>query len=96
MSDLISRSVLLERLKEYSNNDWNKSLGGTFSDCVDTCIDYVENAPTAYDVDKVVEQVEAEMRHCEAMLKRHNSFSLKTYHKGLSFALDIIRAGGKE
>ena len=64
MNDLISRSALIERLKEYSNNDWNKSLCAMFSDCVDTCIDYVENAPTAYDVEKVVEQLEDKLT-CE-------------------------------
>lgn len=90
MSDLISRSALIEVLKEYSNNDWNKSLCAMFSDCVDTCIDYVENAPTAYDVEKVVEEVKQVNNICNEC--KHKNCEKCTIHK----ICDIIRAGGKE
>lgn len=46
MSRLIDADALTERLNEYANDDWNVSLGGVFTDAVDTCLDFVENAPT--------------------------------------------------
>lgn len=45
MSDLISRSQLLKEIE---------SWGG----CVDALHDYIQNMPTAYSVDKVVEELE--------------------------------------
>ena len=46
MSRLIDADALTERLNEYANDDWNVSLGEVFTDAVDTCLDFVENAPT--------------------------------------------------
>ena len=45
MSDLISRSQLLKQIK-------------TWGGCVDALRDYIQIMPTAYDVDKVVEELE--------------------------------------
>ena len=56
MSRLIDADALTERLNEYANDDWNVSLGGVFTDAVDTCLDFVENAPTI----EAVPVVEAE------------------------------------
>ena len=47
MSDLISRSQLLKEIE-------------TWGGCVDALHDYIQNMPTAYDVDKVVEELEKE------------------------------------
>lgn len=47
MSDLISRSQLLKEME-------------TWGGCVDALHDYIQNMPTAYDVDKVVEELEKE------------------------------------
>ncbi len=58
MSDLISRSELIKALEEYKEEDWNKNLCTTLPNVVDDCIDFIENMPTAYDVDKVVEELE--------------------------------------
>ena len=44
MSDLISRSQLLKEIE-------------TWGGCVDALHDYIQNMPTAYDVDKVVEEL---------------------------------------
>lgn len=56
MSRLIDADALTERLNEYANDDWNVSLGGVFTYAVDTCLDFVENAPTI----EAVPVVEAE------------------------------------
>lgn len=45
MSDLISRSQLLKEIE-------------TWGGCVEALHEYIRNMPTAYDVDKVVKQLE--------------------------------------
>ena len=66
MSDLISRSKLIMRLSDYalqeSPND-NESTGEQriskmIYDAIQNCISCVEEQPTAYDIDKVVEELE--------------------------------------
>ena len=47
-----------------------------------TC-DVINNQPTAYDIDKVVEQV---LLHCIGI----------SHERNLDIAIDIIRNGGKE
>ena len=59
MSRLIDADALLERMREYANDDWNNSLGGLFTDTVDTCIDFVECAETI----EAVEVVHGEWTH---------------------------------
>ena len=66
MSDLISRSELIMRLSDYalqeSPND-NESTGEQriskmIYDAIQNCISCVEEQPTAYSVDKIVEELE--------------------------------------
>ena len=66
MSDLISRSELIMRLSDYalqeSPND-NESTGEQriskmIYDAIQNCISCVEEQPTAYDIDNVVEELE--------------------------------------
>ena len=45
MGDLISRSQSLKEIE-------------TWGGCVETLHEYIQNMPTAYDVDKVVEELE--------------------------------------
>lgn len=47
MNDLISRSQLLKEIE-------------TWGGCVEALHEYIQNMPTAYDVDKVVERLETE------------------------------------
>ena len=76
MSDLISRSQLLKEIE-------------TWGGCVDALHDYIQNMPTAYDVDKVVEELEKE------------SFTTTDTVCGgifeairLSSAIEIVKQGG--
>ena len=76
MSDLISRSQLLKEIE---------SWGG----CVDALHDYIQNMPTAYDVDKVVEELEKESftttdTVCGGIFKAIR----------LSSAIEIVKQGG--
>ena len=92
-NDLISRSALIQILQEFAENDWNKSLGVIFTDCVDTCIDFVENQPTAYDVEKVLEQLEENMD--EAKYMRYEGVLYIGQACAYKYAIEIVRNGGK-
>ena len=59
MSDLISRSGLLEK---YCNAICPKRQNGIYCEnCIIKC--WINEQPTAYDIDKVVEKLEADERH---------------------------------
>ena len=60
MSDLISRSELIKVLKDRATNE---AIMGymTAYDVTNSIIDEVEEQPTAYDIDKVVEELESEL-----------------------------------
>ena len=92
MSDLISRSELIMRLSDYalqeSPND-NESTGEQriskmIYDAIQNCISCVEEQPTAYSVDKVVEELEEVAYVSEDV----NSFV------DLGDAIEIVKQGG--
>ena len=62
MSDLISRSELLKVLKDRATNE---AIMGymTAYDVTNSIIDEVEEQPTAYDIGKVVEELEKELEN---------------------------------
>ena len=64
MSDLISKSVLIKVLKDRATNE---AIMGyiTAYDVTNSIIDEVEEQPTAYDIDKVVEELEEKDSDCE-------------------------------
>ena len=88
MSDLISRSELLKEVKKYKfgaiSNDAEREY------IKKTILDFIICQPTAYDVDKVVEELEKESftttdTVCGGIFKAIR----------LSSAIEIVKAGGK-
>lgn len=102
MSDLISRSKLIMRLSDYalqeSPND-NESTGEQriskmIYDAIQNCISCVEEQPTAYSVDKVVEELETERKTAN---NTYNSFNMDVDLGrvfGLEKAIEIVKQGG--
>ena len=102
MSDLISRSELIMRLSDYalqeSPND-NESTGEQriskmIYDAIQNCISCVEEQPTAYSVDKVVEELETERKTAN---NTYNSFNMDVDLGrvfGLEKAIEIVKQGG--
>ena len=76
MSDLISRSQLLKEIE-------------TWGGCVDALHDYIQNMPTAYDVDKVVEELEKESFTTTDTLCGGIFKAIR-----LSSAIEIVKQGG--
>lgn len=95
MSDLISRSALIEILSKYK-------FGAIESDSVreyikETVLDFVREQPTAYDVEKVVAELE-ELKNLHSELSKDGiDFE---FHNGCEAmcedAIDIVKAGGVE
>ena len=80
MSDLISRSkviAVLEKLEEHS-------LTGKMD--ISNAIYLLENQPTSYDIDKVVEELEMEM-------KASSGYSAERV-SAFSRAIEIVKQGG--
>ena len=92
---LIDADAFAEMMKQFSENDTFKE------DCrkayksvyLMLTVDKQKYSPTAYDVDKVVEQLEEERDKCE-----HGGEDdyLDGKYDGIDKTIDIIRAGGKE
>lgn len=85
MSDLISRSQLLKEIE-------------TWGGCVEALHEYIQNMPTAYDVDKVVKQLE-ELKS-QVPVNRILDDIIKDKPKELGQliaygkAIEIVKAGG--
>ena len=71
MSDLISRSQLLKEIE-------------TWGGCVEALHEYIQNMPTAYDIDKVVEEL------CNADPQEMMSEEQRNV---LNYAIEIVKQG---
>lgn len=98
-NDLISRSALLKYLNNGAINfsiQMGESCVATTRKIVACMFEQVEKAineqPTAYDVDKVVEQLEDAKTNFEHMGTLQSAY----YDIGLDKAIAIVRNGGKE
>ena len=85
MSDLISRSQLLKQIE-------------TWGGCVEALHDYIQNMPTAYDIDRVVEELG---KNASRYTKKYTTpYGNNGYRdtKAISIhkAIDIVKRGGKE
>ena len=98
MSDLLSRSELIEEIKSLSIVLNGKQI---FSDdAKDTVLRIIKEQPTAYDVDKVVEELKKELSLAKKEKEKctgenHLQFySTKGYAGGISYAIEIVKQGG--
>lgn len=84
MSDLISRSALLEQLLESKDNGIIKAVIGL-----------VESQPTAYDISKVVAELEEEAKDT-CMEVECSRYRACCYCRGVKSSIDIVKRGGVE
>ena len=85
MSDLISRSKLLKEIE-------------TWGGCVEALHEYIEKMPTAYDIDKVVEELEElKMRYFLTIANtgdEKSDFAYENVGNVLDKAIEIVKQGG--
>lgn len=89
MSDLIRKSDVLDLLygifdKYKMSTDKNTSIGKSFGTDV---FEEIRNMPTAYDVDKVVEELEKNEQHCLDMSDWQGQ-------SAICDAIEIVKQGG--
>lgn len=92
MSDLISRSALIKKLESMSsdNDVRNNSHQFTYKELA-----YIIcNQPTAYDIEKVVEELACNSRFIDD-INEHNIKCISCVI-GQKTAIDIVRKGGVE
>ena len=104
--DLISRSRVIENIWDVFNSYANDSQ--RFDEYETKAINnafkvlqkQIENQPTAYDVEKVVEELEEENQRLKKL--RNDSIALSDHevcdieNKAYNFAIKCVRNGGKE
>lgn len=88
MSDLISRSQLLKEIE-------------TWGGCVETLHEYIQNMPTAYDVDKAVERLQKKIQTHECCIEYEKKngtiteeFQQRKAVEVLKEAIEIVKGGG--
>lgn len=105
MGDLISRSALIESIINHGNDI--KSDVPMIEDIYQTAhkhiIDLVEIQPTAYDVEKVVAELEEEREIAYADFDEYAyKYELDLtdnddwFYRGLSRAMNVVKRGGAE
>lgn len=94
---LIDADILIEKLKSYAECDWNKSLCTMLPNVVDDCIEFVEKQTTAYDIDKVVEELEElKMRYFLTIANtgdEKSDFAYENVGNALDKAIEIVKHG---
>ena len=89
MSDLISRSELLKEIEKYKfgaiSNDAEREY------IKKTILDFIECQPTAYDIDKVVEELKT-----DSSVKLYGSQNSDNYMIPVNRVIKIVKQGGKD
>lgn len=88
MSDLISRSELLKRLEEWNTSDETDKALYNFT------LRRIIEQPTAYSVDKVVEELEERQQEYLEGFVLHENNELYGVACGLGDAIKIVKQGG--
>ena len=76
---------------ERDSEDVQKEMKSNY-EFIGFLIKLIEKQPTAYDVDKVVEQLEA-IKHTRFEVERKSN---KTWNNAIDIAIDVVIAGGAD
>lgn len=101
---LIDADALLEQynLKDatkYGNKDAEQQAHSYSTMMLYEIADMIEDAPTAYDVDKVVEQLERQVKQCEMRMNEEGATERQKEHMfgkkcSYEFSIEIVKGGG--
>lgn len=104
-NDLISRSTLLEEINNFSmkiTGSANSMAITIMEETKKSIAKMIDEQPTVYDVDKVVERLESELSLSDKEKERcvkENPLQFdesKGYARGIAVALEIVKSGGIE
>ena len=89
MSDLISRSKVISVLEQLEEHSLNGKID------ISNAIYLLNNQPTAYDIDNVVEELEERQKEYLAGFGVHNNDEMYGIACGLGDAIKIVKQGGR-
>lgn len=98
-NDLISRSALLEEINNFSmriTGSANAMALVIMDETKKSIMRMVEEQPTAYDVDKVVERLEAEAERWKESGEEYEDQKELGVSEGFKKAIEIVKSGGIE
>lgn len=105
-NDLISRSALLEEINNFSmriTGSANAMAITIMEETKKSIEKLIDEQPTAYNVDKVVERLEEEARYNQSEaneLAQHGDYGTATMFQGIAkgykYSADIVKSGGVE
>ena len=99
MSDLISRSELLKEIEKYKFGAISNDIEREY--IKNTILDFINFQPTAYDIDKVVEELEIRVNEANnnCLCEMHENGHTLDFEnengriKGLKEAIEIVKQG---
>ena len=92
MSDLISRSALIKELKDLADKNYDDKQSYF---ALMGAIGRVQDAPLAYDIEKVVAELETRQDDIQVDISLHD-FYIQGYSSAIDYAINIVRKGGVE
>lgn len=101
---LIDADELILHLNDYALQEatfMHGGYGGKY-DAIQECIKAVEEQPTAFDVEKVIAELEEELKLADdekARCIKENPMqfdSAKGYASGIAVAIEIVKRGGRD
>ncbi len=93
MGRLIDADKLILHLNDYALQEATLMKGGYSGkyDAIQECMKAVEEQPTAYDMDKVVERLESNI---ESSMNGASDVECAFWNKGIERAIEIVKGGG--
>lgn len=89
---LINASELMEKIVEYDNKNIQSPNRRVIVDVIDAISEMIVEQPTAYDVDKVIEQLEEQKTPNKSMSKTESILRRRNFED----AIEIVKKGGVE
>lgn len=93
---LINADKLFSERPEYRNpiHEKNSDFNKGWNACVDTFCDIIKDQPTAYDVEKVVAEIQESKMRSTIFLSYAATCFAKSWNQALNVAIDIVKKGG--
>ena len=97
--DLISRKTLLDELDslriELNGISCRKEFKKTVKEVLDTVKHLIEDQPTAFDKEKVIEKLKISMSSVQSISGQAATFTFADgYYNGIKDAIEIVEKGG--
>lgn len=91
---LIDAGELMEKIVEYDNENIQSPNREVIVDVIDAISEMIVEQPTAYDIDKTVEQLKAQCGKSVTMGRLNGKTLTCGFYLGILKAIEIVKKGG--